>query len=136
MNPIIKNVLVVIGGLFIGSMVNGLLVSYAGNIIPFPPEVDTSIPEKIIDYIHLFEPKNFIIPFLAHALGTLVASFIIARYAASQNFRLALIPGFLFLLGGIYMSRTYDAPTWFDGLDLLVAYLPMALLGSILGRKR
>jgi len=136
MNPILKNILVVIGGMMIGGMVNLQLAVNAGKIVPFPPGVDTSDPDKILDYIHLFEPKNFLIIFVAHALGTLIASFIIARFAATQNFRLALIPGFMFLIGGIIMTRMVDAPTWFDGMDLLLAYLPMALLGYLLGRKK
>jgi len=136
MNPILKNILVVIAGIIIGGGLNSLLVMKASSIIPFPEGVDTSDPNKIIDYMHLFEPRNFIMPFLAHALGTMLASYVIARFAASQNFRLALIPGFFFLIGGIIMTRMVDAPTWFDALDLLVAYLPMAYIGYMLGRKK
>ena len=136
MNPILKNVLVVLGGIIIGSIVNMLIVTISPSIIPPPEGVDLNNAESLAEGIKLFTPKNFIMPFLAHALGTLVASFFIARFAATQHFRLALIPGFFFLLGGITMSRMVDAPTWFDALDLLVAYLPMAYLGYTFGYKK
>ena len=136
MNPLLKNILVVILGFFIGGALNMLLIKIGPSIIPLPPGIDPMDEASLAANIHLFEAKNFIMVFLAHALGTLVASFIIARFAASQNMRLALIPGFFFLIGGIMMSRMVDAPTWFDALDLLGAYLPMAYLGYLFGRKK
>jgi len=136
MNPILKNVLVVIAGLFIGGLVNMGIVQLGPMISPLPEGVDMNNPQSIADNIHLFSTTNFIMTFLAHAIGTLVASFIIAKFAASQNFRLALIPGFFFLIGGIMMVQAIGGPDWFKGLDLLVAYLPMAYLGCMLGRKK
>ena len=44
--------------------------------------------------------KNFVFPFLAHALGTLAGAFVAAKIAASHKMRFALAIGFLFLLGG------------------------------------
>lgn len=136
MNLVLKNILIVILGLFIGGAVNMFLVTISASVIPLPPGVDPTDEASLAAGIKLFEAKHFIMPFLAHALGTLVASFIIAKFAASQHMRLALIPGFMFLIGGIMMSRMVDAPTWFDALDLLVAYLPMSYLGYLLGRKK
>ncbi len=136
MNNTLKNILVVILGIVIGGAVNSLLVYLSGSIIPLPEGIDPNDPESLANGIHLFKPINFLMPFLAHALGTLVASFFISKFAASHHLRLALIPGFLFLVGGIMMSRMIDAPTWFDAVDLLLAYLPMAYLGYILGRSK
>lgn len=136
MNPTLKNVLIVFLGIIIGGAVNMFLITISGNFIPLPEGVDPTDEKSLAAGIHLFEAKHFIMPFLAHALGTLIASFIIARFATKQHLRLALLPGFLFLIGGIMMSRMLDAPTWFDALDLLVAYLPMAYLGYMLGRKK
>lgn len=136
MSSTLKNILIVILALFIGGVVNMLLISISPMVVSPPEGVNPADPESLAANIHLFKPKHFIMPFLAHALGVLVASFIIARFAASQHLRLALIPGFLFLIGGIMMTRMVDAPTWFDALDLLVAYLPMAYLGYLIGRKK
>jgi len=39
------------------------------------------------------------------------------------------------LAGGIMSVLKISAPMWFNGLDLLVAYLPMAWLGWSLGKS-
>jgi len=84
----------------------------------------------------LFEPKPFIFPFLAHALGTFVGAFVAARLAANNKMRLAIGIGFLFLVGGITNALMLPAPAWFIILDLLIAYIPMAWLGGKLGSGR
>jgi hypothetical protein len=42
---------------------------------------------------------------------------------------MALIVGGLFLLGGVMAAFQIPAPAWFVTTDLLIAYVPMALLG-------
>lgn len=133
---ILKNILVVIAGIGVGGGLNGLIVKYSDSIVPLPPGVDTSNPESIAENIHLFSTGNFMVILLAHALGTLLASFLIAKFVESHHYRLAMIPGILFLIGGIMMTTMVPAPTWFDATDLLLAYFPMAFLGYILGRPK
>ena len=43
------------------------------------------------------------------------------------------VPGFL--AGGIAAARMIPAPAWFVVLDLAAAYVPMAFLGALLGRR-
>jgi cell division protein FtsX len=80
------------------------------------------------------QPKNFVFPFLAHALGTLVGALTAHLIAASHRSVFAYTIGVLNLVGGIAASFMIPAPTWFIAVDLLVAYLPMAWLASKLGR--
>ena len=85
----------------------------------------------------LYEPVNFLCPFLAHALGTIAGAFVAARLAASHQMKFALGIGVFFLIGGITMVVLVGGPEWFIAADLLLAYIPMALLGGILaGGKR
>ena len=133
MNPIIKNVFVVIGGVAVGMIVNMGLVILGSKIIPAPEGIDPSNPESLKAGMELLKPKNFIFPFLAHALGTLSGAWFVGRAAASHNRQLAMIIGAFFLLGGIMMVMQIGGPTWFKALDLLVAYLPMAWLGGKIG---
>ena len=42
----------------------------SSSIISPPKGVDVTTMEGLKAYLHLFEPKHFIFPFLAHALGT------------------------------------------------------------------
>jgi hypothetical protein len=83
----------------------------------------------------LFRPVHFLMPFLAHALGTLAGAFVAAKLAASHQRQLALGIGVLFLLGGIAAVAMLGGPTWFIATDLLLAYIPMSLLGAALAAR-
>jgi hypothetical protein len=135
MNPILKNSLAVIAGIILGSLVNGGIISISGSIIPPPAGADLTTEEGLKAAMHLFEPRHFIMPFLAHALGTLIGAFVIAKLCATNKMKLALGLGFLFLLGGIYMVKVLPSPLWFTLLDLIVAYVTMAYIGGKLGEK-
>ncbi|WP_281542893.1 hypothetical protein [Maribacter aestuarii] len=129
MNPIVKNILAVIAGLIIGSIVNMGIVMLSGSIIPPPEGGDVTTMDGLRATMHLFEPKHFIMPFLAHALGTLVGAFVAAKIAASRKMLLALVIGAFFFLGGAISASSLGGPLWFNALDLIVAYFPMAYLG-------
>src|SRR6476620_97949 len=103
MHPIVKNILAVLIGIIVCSFVNGSLISVSGSIIPPPEGANVTTVEGLKAAMHLFEPKHFIFPFLAHALGTLTAAFIAARLAATNKMRIALGIGVCFLLGGAMM---------------------------------
>ncbi|GAA4757394.1 MULTISPECIES: hypothetical protein [Flavobacterium] len=135
MNPTIKNILVVIAGLFIGSVVNMLIIIGGTSILGLPEGIESNSVESIKNGIHLFEPKHFLTPFLAHVIGTLTGAFIATKYGVSKKMVLAMIVGGLFLLGGISNSFSIPAPIWFNLLDLVVAYIPMTYLGYKLGTK-
>jgi hypothetical protein len=79
--------------------------------------------------MHLFEPRHFVMPFLAHALGTLAGALVACLVAATHKTLLAYVIGVLFLAGGVAASLMIPAPSWFIVLDLAGAYLPMAWLG-------
>ena len=133
MPPIMKNLLAVIAGLVVGSVVNMAIISVGSIVIPPPTGVDMSDMDKFAENIKLLEPANFIAPWLAHALGTLVGAFAAAKVAAGHKLKLALGIGVFFLLGGIMMVSMVGGPVWFAALDLIGAYLPMGFLGGMLG---
>ena len=137
MNPILKNILAVIAGIVIGSIVNSTLVNVGPMVIPPPEGGDTTAIEGLKETIHLFEPQHFIFPFLAHALGTLVGAFVAAKIAATHKMKIAIGIGVFFLFGGIYVATLIPSPTWFNLLDIVVAYIPMGWLGGklALGKK-
>ncbi|WP_121667689.1 hypothetical protein [Mesonia aquimarina] len=129
MSVVLRNIIAVIVGAVIGGIVNMGIISISGSIIPPPEGADLSTTEGINAAADLMQPKHFIFPFLAHALGTLVGGLVAAAIGKSSQLVLALIVGFLFLIGGISMTFMVPAPTWFIALDLIVAYIPMAWLG-------
>lgn len=132
---ILRNVLAVLAGVIIGGFVNMALIQASPSIIPPPAGVDVTNAESLAKAMHLFGPKNFIMPFLAHALGTFVGAFLACLLAATQRNRLPFVIGAFFLVGGIAASMMIPAPTWFIALDLIAAYLPMAWLAIQIGTR-
>ncbi len=130
MNPIIRNVLAVIVGFMAGSAVNMGLVMASPHIIPPPAGVDVNDIESIKASIHLYEFKHFIVPFLAHALGTVVGAYVAVIISASYKLIVGLVIGVLFLLGGISVAFMLPSPTWFIVVDIVGAYMPMAWIGT------
>lgn len=127
-------------GLVIGSLVNMGLLMLGQRLVPPPAGMDTSTMEGLKAAIPLFGPQHFLFPFLAHALGTLVGAFVAARLPApGRPEGRAYTVGLFFLAGGTANVLMLPAPAWFNALDLLGAYLPMAWAGQALaglGRKR
>lgn len=130
MNPILKNVLAVVGGILGGGLLNSLLVSLGPSIIPLPEGADVSNMENLAEAMSLFGPENFIFPFLGHALGTLFGAYVAARLAANNHMKFALGIGVFFLLGGISAVIMLGGPLWFKVMDLALAYIPMGWLGG------
>ena len=135
MPTILRNVLALVAGFVIGSAVNMALTTFIPTLIPPPPGVDVNDPESLRSSIHLFQPRHFIGPFLAHALGTLVGALVAYLIAATRPVTFAMVIGVIFLLGGIAAAFMIPAPAWFIVLDLIVAYIPMAWLATELGAR-
>ena len=129
MNKIFKNVLAILGGGFIGMVVNEGLIIAGSQLIPLADGVDPMNAK-------MWEIKYFLFPFLAHAIGTLAGAFVTAKFSASHHMMLAICIGIFFLLGGITMVFILPAPIWFISVDLLLAYIPMGWFGWKLSGKK
>lgn len=134
MHPVLKNILAIVLGLVAGSLVNGGIIQISSSVIAPPEGVDVMTAEGLKAGLHLFEPKHFLMPFLAHALGTLFGAFVAAKICAGPKMLYAMIIGFFFLFGGISMIFMVPSPLWFSIVDLTIAYLPMAFLGARLAK--
>jgi hypothetical protein len=130
MHPILRNILAVVAGAILGSVANMCLVTVGPSLIPPPEGAIVTTLEGLKASLHLFEPKHFIFPFLAHAVGTLVGAFAAALIAASHKMRFAYGIGCLFMVGGIANIFMLPGPVWFNALDVIAAYLPMAFLAG------
>lgn len=130
----LRNALALVAGIVIGGGVNMALIALSPSLIPPPAGVDVNNAESLARAMHLFEPRHFVMPFLAHAVGTLAGALAAYLIAATYNARIAYVIGAVFLCGGVAASFMIPAPAWFIALDLLVAYLPMAWLGIQIGR--
>lgn len=132
MPPFLRNTLALLAGLAVGSIFNMLLVSVGPTLIPLPAGVDASSSEALAHSMPLFKPANFLFPFLGHAVGTLVGAFVAAKFAATRKSQFAIAVGVFFLLGGIAAVVMFDGPLWFKAADLVLAYIPMAIVGALL----
>ena len=135
MNPIIKNILAVLAGIAVGSAVNMGIITISGSVIPPPEGVDNTTLEGLKAAMHLFEPKHFLMPFLAHALGTLLGALLAGRIASSHKMKFALGIGGFFMLGGIANVLMLPSPLWFTVLDLGAAYIPMGYIAGKLANR-
>ncbi len=135
MPNLLRNVLGLLAGVVIGSVVNMALIMLSPLLIQPPAGVDVSNAESLSNAIHLFEPQHFIMPFLAHAIGTFAGAFVAYLIAASYKAHFGWGIGAVFLCGGIAASFMIPAPAWFIALDLMLAYLPMAWLGIQLANR-
>lgn len=136
MKPAFKNTLALVGGIVIGGAINMGIIMLSGSIIPLPEGVDPASMESLKENMHLFTPKHFIFPFLAHTLGTLSGAYLTARLADSHKMKFAIGIGVFFLAGGIANTFMLPAPTWFIIADLIVAYIPMGWMGGRLAADK
>ena len=135
MPNVLRNVLAVVAGIVVGSLVNMAIITLGPSLIPLPAGVDMNDPESLAKGMRLFEARHFIMPFLAHALGTLAGALSACMIAATYKAQMAYVIGAVFLCGGIAAAFMIPAPAWFIGLDLLAAYLPMAWLAARIGAR-
>ena len=130
-----RNIIALILGLFLGGMINMLIINNGGGFIAPPEGVNPNDIESIKENMHLYTPIHFFIPFLAHAMGTFIGALITSLIAVSIRMYLAIGVGFCFLIGGIMMVLMLPSPLWFNIIDLCLAYLPMGWLGWKIGSK-
>jgi hypothetical protein len=133
---IIRNILAFILGLIAGSFVNMGIIMISGNIIPPPDGADLTTEEGLKAAMKMMEAKHFIMPFLAHALGTFAGASLCSAIAVSLRFYMVMLIASLFFVGGIYMVMLLPSPLWFNLTDLILAYFPMAFLGYYLLKKK
>ena len=133
---ILKNILAIVLGLLIGGTVNTGIIMVSGYIIPPPDGANLTTMEGLQAAMPLMKPKHFLMPFLAHAFGTLVGAILAASMAVNYKMRFAMIIGVCFLVAGIMNIFMLPSPVWFTIVDLGFAYIPMAYLGGkIVSRK-
>ena len=135
MNSTLRMILAIILGLVIGSIVNMGLILLSGSLIPPPEGADTTTMEGLKKALPLFQPEHFIMPYLAHAIGTLVGALVAALISKKYKLKVALGIGIFFLIGGISNVVMLPSPIWFSIIDITLAYIPMAYLGYKLSKR-
>ena len=135
MRDFLRGLLAVVLGLIAGSAVNMGLIVLGGQLLPPPAGMDLTTTEGLRAAMPLLEPRHFLFPFLAHALGTLAGALLATWIVGRVSKVPALLIGLLFLAGGVASCFMLPAPRWFEVLDLIFAYIPFAWLGYAVARK-
>jgi hypothetical protein len=85
MKRVFQMLLALVLGLLAGSAVNMGLVLLGAQWVPAPAGADVSTMEGLRAAMPRFGPLNFLFPFLAHALGTLVGAWVAALLAPGRG---------------------------------------------------
>ena len=135
MRNLLRFVIAVVVGFAAGSAVNMGLILVSGSVIPPPAGADVTTTDGLKASMHLFEPKHFVFPFLAHALGTFSGALVATLLAPDRSRGPAYLVGTLFFLGGCASIFMLPSPAWFNAVDLILAYGPPTLAGYLLASK-
>lgn len=134
MNPILKNILAVILGWVVGSIVNMGLIKAGHSLLPIEG-IDPDNMDALVAVMPTLSYEYFIFPFLAHALGTFSGAIVASLIAFNNKMKFALVVGVLFLIGGIMVNYMIPGPTWFAVMDIVLAYIPMAYIGGKIAER-
>ncbi len=124
--------------IFAGALLNGFIIEIGPKFIKPPVGADFTTEEGLLNSMKLMQPKHFVAPFLAHALGTLLTSVILVMTIKdAQRLIIYLLMGSgMFFLGGAYMVYLLPSPLWFNAVDLIFAYFPMALIPYLIKARK
>ncbi len=121
----LRNVVAVLLGVFLGSALNMAIILTNMEIFPGPEGLNFNDAEAMSAYIGSLPQTAFILPMVAHLSQSLVGGWIAARFGESRPMLLAMIVGVLTLIGGILNFMQLPAPLWMYveiPLYLVVAY--------------
>jgi len=131
----LRNVLAVIGGLFVGMALNMGIIQLNMNVFfPVPAGMDMNNPEQFNAYIAGLPVAAFLVVMLAHLGQSFVGAWIAARWGESRPMLLAMIVGALSLAGGIAAMMMISGPDWL--MIELPLYLVVAWLAGNMEQKR
>ena len=135
MNSTLRLIFAVLAGIVLGGIVNMLLITVGSSLVPAPDGIDATDMESVRAGLHLFEPKHFLFPFVAHAGGTLIGALIAGLAVTQARMRAAMLVGGFYLIMGIFASTMIPAPVWFIVVDVVFGYLPMGWVAGLLALK-
>ena len=130
---ILKNIIIVILAILIGSAVNMSIIELDHLLFEIPKNLDLNKIEDLDKFVQSLPFYRLLFPFFAHAMGSLIAAYLVTKFSVSHSFYVSLCIGALFMVGGIYMVLILNAPLYFELMDLSLAYFPAAWLGHKLG---
>ncbi len=125
----LKNIL----GLILGLITAGVVifaVEFLGHLIHPPPvELDYADELAVEGHMRTQPTTAFLLVMLAHVLGVFAGAWVAARIGQSWQLGLAMMIGFIMMLGGIWNLYRFPHPVW------MWVEVPLYLLAAWLGGK-
>jgi hypothetical protein len=132
----LRNILAVIAGLFVGSLVNMAIIQLNMRVLfPVPEGVDLRDMEQLTAHMQTLPVTAFLVVMVAHLGQAFVGGWVAARLAAVRPMILAMIVGGVSLAGGISAMLMIDGPGWM-AVELPLYLVAAWLAGSIELRRR
>ena len=131
----VRNVLAVLVGLFVGCAVNMALIQFNMRVLfPMPEGMDMNDTKQFNDFVATLPLHAFLIVIVAHLGQAFVGGWVAARLGESRPMLLALIIGVLSLAGGIAAMIMIKGPGWM--VIEIPLYLVVAWLAGWMEQKR
>lgn len=130
----LRKVLAIVGGTFLGMLTTSYLKSYSFRVHPGPEEKDQLTPEAFEAFVAGLPDKVFYIIIASHVIGALMAGLVAAKISPDTKFWVGMIAVFLIFIFSISTFLAIPHPTWVMTMDL-PSILVGGMIGSALGSK-
>ncbi len=132
--PIIRSIIAVAAGVFIGGIATVGVEALGHVFVPPPAGLDVTNPEAVRGAMAALPTRHFLPLLLAYVVGPTLGAALAARMAPSRARLHAAVVGGVFAVGGFMNFMSIPHPAWFVVASML-AFLAAPLLGTrIAGR--
>lgn len=128
-----RNILAVIAGIVIATLVSTGIETINDQLHPFPPELDPTNHYELSEYLKHRPAPALVVVLIGWAIGSFLGGFTARLITRKPNPAPAYITGLFLMSAGVVTLFLYPYPTWYIISGLLV-FIPLTLLGYHLGR--
>ncbi|GMV09923.1 MAG TPA: hypothetical protein PKC83_06200 [Gemmatimonadaceae bacterium] len=132
--PIIRSVISVAAGIFIGGIATYGVEALGHVLVPPPAGLDVSDPAAVKAAMRTLPAAHFLPLLFAYLVGPSLGAALAARMAPARARLHAAIVGGFFAVGGAANFMAIPHPQWFVALAML-AFLAAPLIGSRLAGR-
>ncbi len=119
----LRNLLSILGGVFVGMNIGRLLSMYSAKLYPMPETVDPTDAEALFTFLNGLPTNAFYIIMAAHGVGAFIAAIMAGRIAATNKRQMALIAVFVMFVLTIAYTMMLPNPRWFVVSDIITVLL-------------
>ncbi len=131
-----RNFLAVVGGIVLGGLLVGLILSISHRFYGATEEMSSYDPESIKNFLESLPIAAYVWVIIGHSVGAFVAAAIASRFTDDNHLYLGIVAaGILLLFSIINYFTMIGHPTWFMIVEPIVIVI-LGYLGAIIGSKK